>query len=136
MESFHMLHRSTKFSMPSFDSSASITPSQLRMLMALEGQNDSSLKEVANLLNVTSSAATQLVDGLVANGYVTRKENPEDRRKMTITISNKTKKKIAKMKEQNITQLLDLFKVLSDKELNQFLALHKKVIRGSLKFKN
>ena len=104
--------------------------------MALEGQNDSSLKEVANLLNVTSSAATQLVDGLVANGYVTRKENPEDRRKMTITISNKTKKKIAKMKEQNITQLLDLFKVLSDKELNQFLALHKKVIRGSLKFKN
>lgn len=133
MESFQMLHRSTKFSPPGFDDSAPVTPSQLRVLMVLEERNGSSLKEIAQTLGITSSAATQLVDGLVVNGYVIRKEDPMDRRKMTITISDKSKKQIEKMKQQGISQFLELFEALSDEEFDQFLSLHMKVVESFAK---
>ncbi len=130
MESFQRLHRSTKFRPHGFDDSAPITPSQWRALMVLEVETGSSLKEVARLLGVTSSAATQLIDGLVANGYVIRKEDEKDRRKMTITISGKTAKQIQKMKEYGVRQFLKMFEALNDKEFDQYLALHKKMIQG------
>lgn len=130
MESFQTLHRSAKFTPPGFDDSAPITPSQWKALVVLEGRESSNLKDVAQMLGVTSSAATQLVDGLVANGYVIRKEDESDRRKMTITISDKTKQQIKHMKERGARQFLELFEVLTDEEFDQFLALHAKVIQG------
>jgi len=136
MQGFEALHRSTKFRPPGFDDSAPVTPSQLRVLMVLEGQNGSSLKEVAHLLGVSSSATTQLIDGLVANGYVIRKEDSADRRKMTITISDKTKKHIKKMKDMISQQFLELFEALTDEEFDQFHHLQMKAVEGFAKKKN
>ncbi|MCJ7666147.1 MAG: MarR family transcriptional regulator, partial [Actinobacteria bacterium] len=45
------------------------------------------VKNLANLLGITSSAATQIVDGLVKKGFLLRKRNTEDRRILNIELS-------------------------------------------------
>lgn len=110
-----------------------ITPSQWGALMVIEQHGGSTLKDMAESLVITSSAATQLVDGLVASGYVTRGTSTEDRRAITLTLSKKTEVHITKMKKQIVQEFLNFFAVLNDTELDQFLALNKKIVAGFLK---
>ena len=105
-----------------------ITPSQWGVLMIIEEWRKSTVKDVASALSITSSAATQLVDGLVTSGYVVRQEDAKDRRQVTLTLSKKTKLGVDKIKEQNIKHLLTFFKVLNDKEFNQFIILNNKIV--------
>lgn len=100
--------------------------------MFIEERGESTVKDVAKALGITSSAATQLVDGLVSSGYVNRKTDEEDRRAVALTLSKKTKEHVNKMKKQGIQKFLTLFKVLNDKEFNQYLELNKKIVHGSL----
>lgn len=110
-----------------------ITPSQWGALMVIEQHGGSTLKDMAESLVITSSAATQLVDGLVASGYVTRGTSMEDRRAITLTLSKKTEVHITKMKKQIVQEFLNFFAVLNDTELDQFLVLNKKIVAGFLK---
>lgn len=130
LESLKLLHSKAKIGPPGVEDFPGVTPSQLGVLMVLEEQDAVSVKEVASMLGITSSAATQLVDGLVAGGYVMRSENKNDRRKMVLTLSSTTKKQVNKMKEDMTKKFLGLFEVLTDDEFDQFLMLHDKIIRG------
>ena len=127
MEGFQSLKRSMKFHSIRTGRIPRITPSQWSALMMIDGRKESTIKDVANALSITSSAATQLVDGLVANSYVIKKENAEDRRQVTLTLSNKTKTQVESMKKQFSQQFLKFFKVLNEKEFDQFVLLYKKI---------
>lgn len=107
-----------------------ITPSQWGALMAIADGKESTIKDVSMVLGVTSSAATQLVDGLVESGYVIRKEDPKDRRRVTLVLSRTTRDHVTKMKNQVMKKFLETFKVLDDKEFTQYLVLSKKLIEG------
>lgn len=133
MESIHSLKRHMIFQSAGSRKTPRITPSQWGALMAIEQHGSSTLKDMAKSLGITSSAATQLVDGLVASGYVTRGTNAEDRRALTLTLSKKTKAHITKMKKQVLQKFLNFFDVLNDTELDQFLLLNKKIVAGFLK---
>lgn len=127
MEGFQSLRRSFVFHPAGERNMPRVTPSQWGVLMMLDGRGLSTVKDVAEALRVTSSAATQLVDGLVASGYVMRKEHPEDRRQVVLTLSRKTKNQVEKMKKQFSNQFLEFFEVLDDKEFGQLIMLHKKI---------
>ena len=74
---------------------------------------------------------TQLVDGLVRNGYLARESSPEDRRIVTLTLSKKSKSRIEQMKKQAIQKFLKIFEMLNEGEFDQYhLALNKKIVRG------
>ncbi len=77
---------------------------------------------------MSSSAATQLVDPLVKRGYVTRQEDPGDRRLIQLELSPKGKKHIAATKIPRINEMAKIFDPLTNKELEQFVQLHKKII--------
>jgi DNA-binding MarR family transcriptional regulator len=109
-----------------------ITPSQWGVLMLIEQQKESTVKDVAKSLAITSSAATQLVDGLVKSGYLVRETHPEDRRTVTLTLSKKSRNQVEKMKKQALEKFLKIFQVLSDKEFDQYFALNKKIVEGSM----
>ncbi|MFZ1019775.1 MAG: MarR family transcriptional regulator [Minisyncoccia bacterium] len=127
MEGFRSLKRSMKFNSTKTGRIPRITPSQWGALMIIDGRKESTIKDIANALNITSSATTQLVDGLVVNGYVIRKENPKDRRQVALTLSNKTKTQVESMKKQFSQKFLKFFEVLDDKEFDQFVLLCKKI---------
>jgi DNA-binding MarR family transcriptional regulator len=136
MEGFQALRRTVAFKMPESANMPRITPAQWGALMMIEHDGESTVKDVAKALAITSSAATQLVDGLVESGYVKREEHAEDRRRMTLMLSQKTKKQIEKMKKQATRQFLKFFEVLDDREFDQLILLHKKIFERHLKNRN
>lgn len=109
-----------------------ITPSQCNVLMLIEQRGVCSVKDVADALGISSSAATQLVDGLVEGTHVTRSENAQDRRAVSITLSKPIKSKIKAMKRHMAQKLLAVFELLTDAEFSQYCALNKKIVQGFL----
>jgi DNA-binding MarR family transcriptional regulator len=119
-----------------------ITPSQGFVLRFVVKNSSANVKAIAQALNITSSAATQLVDGLVDKGYLVRKNNPDDRRIIILLLSEKAKKLFKEFKEQGLQKMTALFDVFTDGELIQYATLNKKITdsiinNGDLKkFKN
>lgn len=109
-----------------------ITASQWRVLMLVGERESLSLKEIAITLGITSSAATQLIDGLVKSGYAVRKTDEADRRISRIVLSPKTETLFKDLKKKHRAHITSFFDVLGDEELDQFAALYKKMV-ASLK---
>ncbi|MCX6733639.1 MAG: MarR family transcriptional regulator [Candidatus Peregrinibacteria bacterium] len=109
-----------------------ITPSQWAVMTIVMEKKGLGIKEIAEKLEMTSSAATQLVDGLVENGYLKRKNNTTDRRAILLEISPKHAKKMNEIKEKAIERFTTLFGALNDKELATYIKLQKKIINTPL----
>lgn len=112
-----------------------ITPSQGFVLRFVAENNSANVKAIAHALNITSSAATQLIDGLVEKGYLIRKGNPDDRRVIALSLSEKAKKLFKEFKEQGLQKMLELFDPLTDEELVQYTTLNEKIV-GNIINKN
>ena len=110
-----------------------ITPAQWGVLMCVAHGEKRTVKDVAGALSITSSAATQLIDGLVESGYVNRAEDQRDRRAVTLTLSKQTKGQVQAMKEAAIREFLKLFESFTDKEFELYCALSKKVVQTSMR---
>ena len=133
LENFGSLKRHMVFHSVHSGKTPRITPSQWGLLMMVKQQGESTVKEVALALGISSSAATQLVDGLVASGYVVRKTDVKDRRAVVLTLSKKTEAQVDKMRKQTLDKFYNFFKVLNDKELDQYILLNKKIVERFLK---
>ncbi len=110
-----------------------ITSSQWGVLLFVEQFGESTVKDVAETIGITSSAATQLIDGLVTNGYVVRETHIQDRRAVTLTLSKKTKIRVNKMKKEVLHKFLKFFEDLNNVELDQYILLNKKIVDRLLK---
>ena len=106
-----------------------ITPAQWMMLKIIDHQKKISLKDLAQHLCISSSASTQMIDGLVKEGYVMRKENPEDRRSVVLSLSKKAQTKMTLLKKEAFGKMEELFEALTDKELETYLKLNQKIIQ-------
>ena len=104
-----------------------ITPSQWMVLRVIGQRATCTVKDISESLRMTSSAATQLIDGLVRGGYVVRKAHPSDRRKVALTLSRKSAREMENIKEYMLLHMLNMFKVLNDREFEQLYRLNKKV---------
>ncbi len=70
------LHRQAGLSVPQF-----------RSLAYLRRQPGASLNHLAEHLGLTPASTSNLVDGLVERGLVERLQSPEDRRRITLTLT-------------------------------------------------
>ena len=104
-----------------------ITHSQWFVLCLIQQHKNMGIKEISKMLSITSSATTQLVDGLVESGYVERKINNSDRRSLQLVLSKKGQKSIIEMKIEYAKSMETLFKALTDQELETYNILHKKI---------
>lgn len=106
-----------------------VTPSQWGILRIIAKKNTVSIKDIATEFAISSSAATQLVDGLVNNGHVQRSTNPDDRRSQHISLSPTAKKQMQILRSSRLAELTEIFSALSDDELEDYLRLSAKVAR-------
>jgi len=104
-----------------------ITPSQGFVLRFVAENKSTNTKAIAQALHITSSAATQLIDGLVDKGYLNRKGSPNDRRVISLSLSEKAKTLFKKFQEQGLEKMTELFNALTDEELTQYALLNKKI---------
>jgi DNA-binding MarR family transcriptional regulator len=105
-----------------------ITPQQWVVMRIIAHTPDCTVKDIAAQMQITSSAATQLVDKLEQGRFISRKENSKDRRAIHISLSKKTESEVKKLKMQMRSRLTKVFSVLSEKELEQFVTIHKKIV--------
>ena len=126
LNSIHALRQ--KMKIKAVASRDHITHSQWFVLGIIEHNKHVSIKNISEMLGISSSAATQLVNGLVQNGYVVRQDKPEDRRAVQLELSTKGKKQISSLKEKRINEMTKLFDALNDSELETYLRFHKKII--------
>ncbi|HEV7702385.1 MAG TPA: MarR family transcriptional regulator [Candidatus Paceibacterota bacterium] len=133
VENFRALRRSMAFHTPGALNIPRITPSQWGVLIYIERRGKSTVKEVAKNLHITSSASTQLIDGLVESGYVVRETHDKDRRAVTLTLSKKTKAQVYRMNKERQKKFLKFFEILTEKELDQYIMLNKKIVERAVK---
>jgi DNA-binding MarR family transcriptional regulator len=86
-----------------------------------------SVKEIADSLHITPGAVSQIVDGVVKMGIVTRAEDPNDRRSQRIRLSEKAKSKIEHFKKNYFEKLGPRFANLTDEEICQLTSLLGKI---------
>jgi DNA-binding MarR family transcriptional regulator len=105
-------------------------PAQARLLFQIfenYSQNGASIKELAGQMKVSSSAITQMVDGLVESGYLTRQQSQEDRRQLIVKASPQAVQKMDLMKNALINSFQQKTKHLTDLELKLLLQLVQKI---------
>lgn len=132
LANLHSMKRIMDFRSPDSLKLAQITPSQWGVLMYVEKNQGNTIKDVAKYLNMTSSAVTQLVDGLVNNGYLIRTTGVSDRRIVTLSLSKEMTRKIKKMKDKTLERFLEFFQGLEDDEFNQYVSLSNKIVQSLL----
>jgi DNA-binding MarR family transcriptional regulator len=127
IESLHAVRHKFVPDSRSFSDANQITFSQLVVLRIISRHDGIGIKELAGNLGITSSAATQLVDGLDKKDYLKREGSSEDRRALKIGLSDKGKEKIDSLRTQNLKKLFSVFEVLDDDELVEYCDLNKKI---------
>ena len=126
--SFHAIRNITKARSLHLGHHNNITHSQWFVLTVIEHFKKTSIKDISESLEMSSSAITQFVDILVQAGLVTRQEDPKDRRQVQLELSPTGKKHIATTKQKRIHEMAEIFDGLTDNELGEFIRLHKKII--------
>lgn len=129
MESWQSLKRHMAFGMKASSDAPRVTPSQWSVLMCIEDGSVKTVKDVAQALKITSSAATQLIDGLAKSGYVVRSQSTDDRRTVLLSLSKKTNAHIGKMKREVLQKFVTIFDTLTDSEFEQYAALNNKIVQ-------
>jgi len=107
-----------------------ITQSQWVVLRLIKINGSISIKNLAGLLGTTSSATTQIVDSLVNKELLFRKRNPDDRRVLKVSLTDKSTIQFDSIKNKNFQTLSSLFDVLDDSELLKYCELSSKITGG------
>ena len=76
-----------------------VTPAQAEVISCLATSGPMSLRALGKLLVCESGSPSRLVDTVVTRGMVTRRENPEDRRGVTLELTTEGKRLAAKIRE-------------------------------------
>ncbi|MBI1729484.1 MarR family transcriptional regulator [Candidatus Acetothermia bacterium] len=90
-ESLHVLKRKLSEAYSSRDK-IDITLSRWLVLRVVMQHSGAGVREISNLLGITSSAATQLISCLVKKNYLTREGDSEDRRALKIKLFARAKR--------------------------------------------
>ena len=127
LENINAIKREIAAEMHTFFNEVSITHSQWIVLHFVKKNRNINIKDLANLLDTTSSAATQIVDSLVNKGLLLRRRNPDDRRTLKIELSEKSKNQFDSIKNKSFKTLSSLFNVLDNDELSKYCELNNKI---------
>jgi MarR family transcriptional regulator, organic hydroperoxide resistance regulator len=76
-----------------------LTIGQLKSLFFIDSEGITHFKSVANALGVTPPSVTGIIDRLVAQGLVSREENPENRRMQILKTTSKGKDLLTRLIE-------------------------------------
>lgn len=100
---------------------------QCHLLLDIEQNPETSIKEIAERQNLDKSTISRTVDGLFNIGLINREPNPESRRQTLISLNNNGKNACCNINNINDSFFGDVFNSLSDEEVNCFNKVFRKV---------
>jgi DNA-binding MarR family transcriptional regulator len=104
------------------------TRSQIGILVLIGHLGVQNTKELAARLEMTPSAVTQLVDALVQDKLLSRREDRADRRVVWLALTAKGRKKLTIFKKQRQKFLAAALRPLGEAHLRQLVSIQNKII--------
>jgi DNA-binding MarR family transcriptional regulator len=94
-----------------------LSPQQHQALLAIKGTAGGhiTIGVLAERLGIRHNTAVELIDRLIANGLVERRQNPADRREVLIDLTNRAERMLAKLTlahRNEVTKLAPLLRQL------------------------
>ena len=103
-----------------------LTFEQMNVLKLIDTHGEHTLNLLAKFLAVTSPAASVMVDKLVKLNYVSRKENPDDRREVLIAVTEHGKRLVGRFGELSNSRFTKFLHKLTEDEIAVFnLVIHR-----------
>lgn len=96
-----------------FAKSAGLSMAQFGILMQLHHKGACGVSEIGERFDITSAAASQLVDKLVQSGYIERAEDPSDRRAKVLKLTASGQTLIERGGQERHRWVEELVKTLS-----------------------
>jgi DNA-binding MarR family transcriptional regulator len=127
IENFRTVYKAMARIAPSFFRNLDITPTQMFILSLVKENRGINLKELAAMLCISSSAATQQVNDLVKRGYLNREVNDTDRRYIKIKLCEEKCDQIRMFEDRMIEEFTVFFDDLTDEELALYRKLNNKI---------
>lgn len=121
MQAVHQIARSVWALSSSHPVLADRSPAQIRALGFLSRNKEQTVGELADMMGVTISTASGLVDKLVDNGLVERSTNPDDRRQVLIRLAPPAIEMHAQIKEIRRRQVLSAVDSLDAEQRDCFV---------------
>lgn len=113
---FHGVNLSVRMHFNKFD----LRRAQVTMLFIVARSSEPvSMKELAQKLNVTNGAITQMIDGLESKKLIERQVDAKDRRLVRIKLARSTQTTFRKIKKSYAEKAEQIFAVFNDTELAQ-----------------
>jgi DNA-binding MarR family transcriptional regulator len=81
------------------------------------------MSELANVMDVTTPAATGIVDRLVTSGYAARFYDPKDRRVINIKLTQKGSNMVQRISRQRKQVTSEVFGRISKEERENYLSI-------------
>ncbi len=100
-----------------------ITLPQFFVLNHLDKHGGSKMNELAKVMDVTTAAATGIVDRLVRYGYIVRSYDPKDRRVINISLIQKGSDMVRRIGRQRRDVTREVFGKISKEERENYLAI-------------
>lgn len=112
----------------SFQHNIGISP--ILVLSELKPKGPQKQSTLAKELEYTPGAMTNIANRLIKEGYAERKYSEEDRRIVLLAITEQGIAILNEAQAKGQELRKDLFDVLSEEEINQFLAIHEKLLKN------
>ena len=125
--SMQQMHRAGASKFHQLMGETDISPSQMELLLVVKHSQPLSAKAIATHMHLTPGAVTQLVESLVAASYVTREEDPRDRRITNISLSETGRAKLLELWERRKTVMKKVMQSLDTEELAVMLRVQEKM---------
>jgi len=103
---------------------------QCHALMALEEEEGVTLNELAGKLRLDTSTTSRIIDGLVKQKLVERIIPPENRRAVSLTMTEQGRLMNKNIHQTNDRYFGEVLGDLTDKELSEFMIAFEKVANG------
>lgn len=100
-----------------------ITLPQFLILELLYRQGESKMTALAQVMRVTTSAMTGIVERLVRDGYLIRVDDPLDRRIIKVKLTGKGHQLVKKINQQKLQMTLKIFGKISEKDRADYLRI-------------
>jgi len=114
----HKVNRMLRRQVPDAWMELSLTLAQLKSLFFISSEGNTNVRKLAAALSVTSANVTGIVDRLVKQGLVTRRENPEDRRMLLLQVTDKGRALITDLRERQTSRLSKILDYMSPDEVS------------------
>lgn len=108
-----------------------ITFPQLRILFLVRRDPGTDLRTLAQRLDVGTSAASQQVDRLVDRGLLLRSEDPDDRRRIQLALTEKGEQAVESISSASREYLHTLFQRFTAQQLHDLTAAFDAVVAAA-----